>query len=76
MVALSTICLEGLGRVEDHLKGKDPEKQKGDRGYPWNPSRLTRKDLKMSLLPWKHRSWVGKEEQIPGLLLKISRSES
>lgn len=52
MVALGTICMEGLVRVEDHLKGKDAEKQEGPMelgASEKSPSRLTRKDLKMLL---------------------------
>lgn len=44
-----------------------------------SPSRLTGKDLKMSLYfagCHGNRNWVGKEEQIPSLFLQISRHES
>lgn len=82
VVALGTICMGGLIRVEDHLKWKDPEKREGPRKVRegtrgvWGILEEGLEDVTvLCRLLWKHRSWVGKE-QIPGLFLKISWSES
>lgn len=45
VVALVTICMEGLVRVEDHLKGKDAEKQEGPM------------ELRRALADWLGRIW-------------------